>query len=57
MDRSPQIIESIRERFRPSPTYRCGGCSLSFDRERLNCPACGYSEITEAGSRRSTANQ
>ena len=57
MDRSPQIIESIRERFRPDPTYRCGGCSLSFDRERLNCPACGYSEITEARGRRSTANQ
>ncbi|WP_157526064.1 hypothetical protein [Halorientalis sp. IM1011] len=47
MDRAPRIIETIRERFRSSPTYRCGGCSLTFERERLNCPACGYPEITE----------
>ncbi len=57
MDRPPQLIETIRERFRPSPTYRCDGCSLSFERERLNCPACGYPEMTEFRGRRSTASQ
>ncbi len=27
--------------------YRCTYCDLSFDDERLNCPACGF-EVREA---------
>jgi rubrerythrin len=35
----------LRDRLSGPDTYRCGFCAQPFDRERLNCPACGSSEI------------
>ncbi len=35
------ITERIRTRFTSKPSYACGYCGLTFDHDRLNCPACG----------------
>jgi hypothetical protein len=40
------VIDSVRRRVpavgEPRSTgYECAFCHLAFDRERLNCPACG----------------
>jgi DNA-directed RNA polymerase subunit RPC12/RpoP len=39
------VLERLRDRLAGSDAYRCGLCAQPFDRERLNCPACGSSEI------------
>jgi rubrerythrin len=39
------VLKRLTDRLSGSETYRCGFCAQSFDRERLNCPACGSSEI------------
>lgn len=33
----------VIDRVRPerAPSYECGFCGLSYDTDRLNCPACG----------------
>lgn len=35
------IREQIRTRFASQPTFECECCALTYDRDRLNCPACG----------------
>lgn len=36
------ITQTVRDRLGLSPTFECVGCGLTFDEERLNCPACGW---------------
>jgi len=44
-----RLVETVRDRYvSKSRGYECGACSLSFDREPLNCPACGCSIIQES---------
>jgi hypothetical protein len=39
-------LELVRDRFSGgSSGYECVFCRQQFDRERLNCPACGWFEI------------
>ena len=36
------VTTRLRERFaRDTTTYQCGVCSLTFDHDHPNCPACG----------------
>jgi hypothetical protein len=37
------VLGRVLDAFRPTrqPTYACGYCGLSYDSDRLNCPACG----------------
>jgi hypothetical protein len=37
------VIGRVLDTFRPSqqPTFECVYCGLSYDSDRLNCPACG----------------
>ncbi|WP_246985146.1 hypothetical protein [Halorientalis marina] len=40
------LTDQLKDKFATGTrTYRCGFCSQPLDRERLNCPACGSSEI------------
>lgn len=34
-----RVLDTVRPA--PDPTFQCGVCGLSFETERLNCPACG----------------
>jgi hypothetical protein len=36
-----RVLDTVRPT--PQPTYGCDVCGLSYDTERLNCPACGGS--------------
>ena len=47
--RASRLLEPLRDRLGGgSEEYECRLCSLRFDRERLNCPACGCSEMRKA---------
>ena len=35
------IKQSLRTRLASRPSYACECCALTYDRDRLNCPACG----------------
>lgn len=35
-------LEWIHTRLARTPAYECAHCTLSFEDERLNCPACGF---------------
>jgi rRNA maturation endonuclease Nob1 len=35
------MIAKLRTRFSSAETYECELCSLSYERDLLNCPACG----------------
>ena len=36
------IRQQLRTRLTPSgPAFECECCALTFERDRLNCPACG----------------
>jgi rubrerythrin len=44
--RTMGLTDQLKDKFATGTrTYRCGFCSQPLDRERLNCPACGSSEI------------
>ncbi|MHB9286804.1 hypothetical protein ACKVMT_07160 [Halobacteriales archaeon Cl-PHB] len=36
------ITTQLRSRLSGEPTYRCIYCGMSFEDDRLNCPACGF---------------
>lgn len=38
MDVARRLFDRIAD---SGPTYECGFCGLTFDREPQNCPACG----------------
>jgi len=42
------VVEELRARVQDSPTeFECGICAARYERERLNCPACGSGEFEE----------
>ncbi len=36
------VKDWMRAKVSTPPSYRCEHCGLTFDEERLNCPACGF---------------
>ena len=42
------VTDWVRRQLGTEPGYECPLCSLSFDSDQPNCPACGYSELQEA---------
>ncbi len=36
------IRQHIRSRLGTDPVYECENCRLTYERDRLNCPACGF---------------
>lgn len=44
-----KFLESITDRLTGSRDgYECGGCGIGFDKRRINCPACGSTNIQRA---------